>query len=57
MMGESQRNQYNREYERCMTEERECKRKKNDGEIWMREREETKQVLDGRRGKKVQNVL
>jgi hypothetical protein len=40
-----------------MTEERECKIKKNDGEFWMREREETKQVLDGRRGKKVQNVL
>jgi hypothetical protein len=52
---------YNREYESCMTEEipeylgeRECKRKKNDGEIWMWEREERKQVLDGRRRKKVQ---
>jgi hypothetical protein len=29
-MGENQRIHYNREYERCMTEERECKRKKND---------------------------
>jgi hypothetical protein len=41
---------YNREHERCMTEEipeylgRECPREK-------------KQVLDGRRGKEVQNVL
>jgi hypothetical protein len=50
---------YNRKYERCMTEEipkylgRECRRKKNDGEIQMWERGERKQVLDGRRGKKV----
>jgi hypothetical protein len=36
---------------------REYKRKKNDGEILMWEREERKQVLDGKRGKKVQNVL
>jgi hypothetical protein len=54
---------YNREYERCMTHEipeylgRECKREKNDGEIQMWERGEKKQVLNGRRGKKVQNVL
>jgi hypothetical protein len=53
----------NREIERCMTGssgvpgERMCKRKKNNGEIWMWERGERKQVLDGRRGKKVQNVL
>jgi hypothetical protein len=33
--------------------ERECKREKNDGEIQMWERKERKQVLDGRRGKKV----
>jgi hypothetical protein len=32
--------------------ERECKSKKNDGEIQMWERGERKQVLDGRRGKK-----
>jgi hypothetical protein len=38
-----------------MTEE--CKRKKNHGDIRMWEREERKHVLDGRRGKKVQNVL
>jgi hypothetical protein len=37
--------------------ERECKRKKNDAEIWMWERGEITQVLDGRRRKKVQNVL
>jgi hypothetical protein len=54
---------YNRKYERCgrgnsgVPGERECKRKKNDGEIQMWERGERKQVLDGRRGKKVQNVL
>jgi hypothetical protein len=36
---------------------REYERKKNDGEILMREREERKQLLDGKRGKKVQNVL
>jgi hypothetical protein len=35
--------------------ETKCKRKKNYGEI--QERGERKQVLDGRRGKKVQNVL
>jgi hypothetical protein len=33
--------------------ERECKREKNDGEIQMWERKEGKQVLNGRRGKKV----
>jgi hypothetical protein len=33
--------------------ERECKREKNDGEIQMWERKERKQVLGGRRGKKV----
>jgi hypothetical protein len=38
---EYQKSRYNREYERCMTGnsgvpgERECKRKKNDGEIQM----------------------
>jgi hypothetical protein len=56
---------YNRKCERYMTEEipeylereRECKRKKNDGEILMWERGERKQVLNGRRGKKVQNML
>jgi hypothetical protein len=54
---------YNRKYERCMTEEiseylgRECKGKKNDGEISMWERGERKQLLHGRRGNKVQNVL
>jgi hypothetical protein len=37
--------------------ERECKREKNDGEILMWERGERKQVLGGRRGKKMQNVL
>jgi hypothetical protein len=37
--------------------ERECKREKNGGEIQMWERGERKQVLDGRRGKNVQNVL
>jgi hypothetical protein len=36
---------------------REYERKKNDGEILMWEREERKQVLDRKRGKKVQNVL
>jgi hypothetical protein len=36
---------------------KECKRKKNDGEIQIWERGERNQVLDGRRGKKVQNVL
>jgi hypothetical protein len=50
---------YNREYERCMTRpgERECKREKDDGEIQMWERGERKQVLNGRRGKNVQDVL
>jgi hypothetical protein len=54
---------YNREYERCMTEdwfvpgERKYKRKENDGDIKMWERGGRKQVLDGRRKKKVQNVL
>jgi hypothetical protein len=48
---------YNREYEGCIPGKGECKRKKNDGEIQMWERGERKQVLDGRRGKKVQNVL
>jgi hypothetical protein len=44
----------NREIERCMTGssgvpgERECKRKKNNDEIWIWERGERKQVLDGR---------
>jgi hypothetical protein len=49
---------------KCMTEEiagvpgeRECKRKNNDCEIQMWERGERKQVLDGTRVKKVQNVL
>jgi hypothetical protein len=37
--------------------ERECKREKNGGEIQMWEPGERKQVLDGRRGKNVQNVL
>jgi hypothetical protein len=37
--------------------ERECKREKGDGEIQMWEGGERKQVLVGRRGKKVQNVL
>jgi hypothetical protein len=47
----------------CMTEEipeylgREGAREKNHGEIQMWERGERKQVLSGRRGKKVQNVL
>jgi hypothetical protein len=35
----------------------ECKRNKNDGEILMWERGERKQILDGRRGKKMQNVI
>jgi hypothetical protein len=54
---------YNREYESCMTEdsgvpgERKCKRKENDSEIKMWERGGRKQELDGRRRKKVQNVL
>jgi hypothetical protein len=33
------------------------KRETNDGEIQMWEREERKQILDGRRGKKVQDML
>jgi hypothetical protein len=37
--------------------EKECKREKNDGEIQMREREERKQVLDGKKGKEVPTVL
>jgi hypothetical protein len=37
--------------------EREYKRKKNDGEIQIWEQGERKQVLDGRRGKKVQNMI
>jgi hypothetical protein len=37
--------------------ERESKRKKTDSEIQMWERGERKQVLDGRGGRKVQNVL
>jgi hypothetical protein len=51
---------YNRNYSRensGVPVERECKRKKNDGETQMWERGEREQVLDGRRGKKVQNVL
>jgi hypothetical protein len=36
--------------------EREYKRKKNDSEIRKWERGERKSTLDGRRGKKVQNV-
>jgi hypothetical protein len=36
--------------------QRECKRRKNDGEIQVWERGERKQVLDVR-GKEVQNVL
>jgi hypothetical protein len=36
--------------------ERKCKRKENDGEIHMWERGERKQVLDERRGKKVNEV-
>jgi hypothetical protein len=54
---------YNREYERCVNRgnsgvpgKRECNRKKNDGEIQVWERGERKQVLDGRRGKKVPDV-
>jgi hypothetical protein len=49
----------NREYERCMPRpgERECKREKDNIEIQMWERGERKQVLNGRRGKKVQDVL
>jgi hypothetical protein len=52
---------YNRNYSRGnsgvpVPVERECKRKKNYGETQMWERGERKQVLDGRRGKKVQNV-
>jgi hypothetical protein len=40
------------------TREREReKRETNDGEIQMWEREERKQILDGRRGKKVQDML
>jgi hypothetical protein len=35
----------------------ECKRKKNDSEIQIWKRGERKQVLDRKRGKKVQNVL
>jgi hypothetical protein len=48
---------YNREYERCMTEEipEYPRREKNDGAIQMWERRERKQDL--RREKKVQNVL
>jgi hypothetical protein len=34
----------------------ECKREKNDAEIQMWKRGERKQVLDGRKGKKMQNV-
>jgi hypothetical protein len=58
---ESKKSRYNKEYERCMTEEipeylgRE--RKKNDNEIQIWKWGDIKQVLDGRRGKKVQNVL
>jgi hypothetical protein len=37
--------------------QRDCKRKKNDGEIYVCERGERKQVFDRRRGKKMQNVL
>jgi hypothetical protein len=51
---------YNRNYIRGnsgVPVEKECKRNKNDGETQMWERGERKQVLDGRRGKKVQNVL
>jgi hypothetical protein len=51
---------YNRKNERGdsgVPGERECKRKENDGEIQMWKRGEKKQVLDGRRGEKVQNVL
>jgi hypothetical protein len=40
-----------------VTGERECKREKNDGKIQIWKRGKRKQVLDGRRGKKVQNVL
>jgi hypothetical protein len=49
---------YNRENEGCMTEEilKYLGREKNDGEIQMFERRERKQVLEGRRGKKMQNV-
>jgi hypothetical protein len=47
---------YNREYERGIWRERERERE-NEGEIQMWEREERKQVLEGTRGKKVQNVL
>jgi hypothetical protein len=36
--------------------ERECEREKNDGEIQMQEPGEREQVLDGRRGEKVQDV-
>jgi hypothetical protein len=53
---------YNREYERCMMEEiwvymgKGSAREKNDGEIQMQEPGEREQVLDGRRGEKVQDV-
>jgi hypothetical protein len=36
--------------------ERKGKRKKNEGKIQMWQRGERKQVLDGRKGKQVQNV-
>jgi hypothetical protein len=54
---------YNREYERCMMEEiwvymgKGSAREKNDGEIQMQEPGEREQVLDGRRGEEVQDVL
>jgi hypothetical protein len=46
---------YNREYERCVTEDVPVYgvRKENDGEIQMWERGEREQVLDGRRRKNV----
>jgi hypothetical protein len=51
---------YNREYERCMTEEiPECLRRESARvrkTVAESERGERKQVLDGRRGKKVQDV-
>jgi hypothetical protein len=62
---ESKNPRYNKEYEkgnfrvptkREYKRERE-KRETNDGEIQMWEREERKQILDGRRGKKVQDML
>jgi hypothetical protein len=57
------KSRYNRKYERCITGNsgvpggRKCKRKKEDSEFYLWRRGERKSILDGRRGKKVQNVL